>query len=56
MGDGAPSQYTLPALPIPYRIVNGRAIYSDADLVRYAKTAKDKAVKRMGGRRRSAIA
>jgi hypothetical protein len=55
MGDGAPSQHTLPALPIPYDIVNGRAIYQDKDLRDYANAKKKQSVRRMGGRRRSVI-
>jgi hypothetical protein len=57
MGDAAPAKATLPALAIPYTIgPNGRAIYSDADLLRYAKQAQTKSIRRLGGRRRSALA
>jgi hypothetical protein len=57
LGDGAPSQHTLPALKIPYAIApNGRATYDDPDLVAYAKAVKAKAIRRMGGRRRRTLA
>lgn len=55
LGDGAPSRASLPALPIPYAIVSGRAIYEERDLVHYANQVKAKAIRRMGGRRRTTL-
>jgi hypothetical protein len=55
LGDGAPSQFTLPVLPIAYSLQNGRAIYQDSDLQAYANQVKAKAIRRIGGRRRLPI-
>jgi hypothetical protein len=55
MGDAAPATATLPAAPIPYTIVNGRAIYEERDLQHYANQVRAKAIRRMGGRRRTTL-
>jgi hypothetical protein len=55
LGDAAPAAATIPALPIPYILLNGKASYEDADLVAYAESVKAKGIRRMGGRRRQAL-
>jgi hypothetical protein len=56
LGSGAPSQFTIPQLPIAYVIApNGKADYTEQDAIAYVKAVKSKQVRRTGGRRRSTV-
>jgi hypothetical protein len=52
LGPAAPSAATLPQIPIPYVLIDGKAIYNDADLVAFAERKRAGAIRRIGGRTR----